>query len=68
MARVCEICKKGVLSGRHVRHKASGNWQLKAQRKVRKIRPNLRNLHVFTEVGTPENIKVCMKCYKRIRS
>ena len=68
MAKICEICKKGTTTGNNIRHKETGGWALKAPRTGRKLLPNLRTLKVQTENGSVGTIKVCMKCYKRMRA
>jgi ribosomal protein L28 len=68
MAKICEICKKGTVSGHHIKHKQAGGWALKAPKTNRKLVPNLRSIEVVSEAGKNVRIKVCMKCYKRIRA
>ena len=53
MARVCEVCGKGKVSGNNVSH---SNRHTK-----RTWSPNLRNVKAVVE-GTPKTIKVCTKC------
>ncbi len=68
MANICEICKKGTMTGRHIKHKQTGGWALKAPRTNRKLSPNLRTIKVAYEKGGTEKVKVCMKCYKRLQA
>lgn len=71
MSKICDICNKGALTGNNIQHKQTGSWALKAPKTKKRSNPNLRN--VMVRVGDDEknsniNIKVCMKCYKKIRS
>ncbi len=62
----CDLCNKQSFFGRNIRHKASGSWARKATRTSKTQLPNLRNLKMLNENGTPVVIKVCMSCYKAI--
>jgi large subunit ribosomal protein L28 len=55
MARVCEVCGKGKVSGNNVSH---SNRHTK-----RTWSPNLRNVKAVVE-GTPKTIKVCTRCLR----
>ena len=71
MARICEVCGAQTLSGSNRMHKrgssgAGGVWAHKAPRTLHKWKPNLRKVKVLIDT-TPASIKVCMKCYKKIR-
>lgn len=68
MAKICEICKKGTTFGRHIRHKEVGHWGLKAPKKGRKLYPNLRTVRLIAEDTPSLKVKVCMKCYKRLKA
>ncbi|NLN82847.1 MAG: 50S ribosomal protein L28 [Firmicutes bacterium] len=55
MARVCEICGKGV---------GSGNKVSKAINKSRrKWAPNLQNVNAVVN-GTPRKLRVCTRCIR----
>ncbi|MFH1729643.1 MAG: 50S ribosomal protein L28 [Pseudomonadota bacterium] len=55
MAKVCEICGKGIQFGNNVSH---------ANNKTKRIfRPNLQNKKVVLN-GTSKKIVVCTKCIK----
>ncbi|MCA9382276.1 hypothetical protein KC660_02610 [Candidatus Dojkabacteria bacterium] len=41
-------------------------WRFRATAKPRKLRPNLRKAQVYVD-GSVTNLKMCMKCYKRIQ-
>ncbi|MBN2651539.1 MAG: 50S ribosomal protein L28 [Spirochaetales bacterium] len=68
MARVCDICGKGTVTGNSVPRsgqakKKGGVGQHIGVKTRRLFRPNL--VKVKTEVdGTVKTVKVCMKCLK----
>lgn len=55
MARVCEICGKGKVSGNQVSHSNRHNKRTWA--------PNLRVVRAVVD-GTPKKIKVCTRCLR----
>lgn len=55
MARVCEVCNKGKVSGNQVSH---SNRHTK-----RTWAPNLRSVKAIVE-GSPKRIKVCTRCLR----
>jgi len=62
---VCDICSKGVQHGNHIRHKHSGQWKLKAQRKKRTFMPNLQSVRaVINSGGGVRRLRVCTQCLK----
>ncbi|MFZ8834351.1 MAG: 50S ribosomal protein L28 [Candidatus Caldipriscus sp.] len=59
MARVCEICGKGVMTGYHVSHSN--------KRTKRKFYPNLHKAKV--RIGSSVRVaRVCTKCYRRYKA
>ena len=55
MARVCDICGKGPITGHHVSH---------ANNKVnRRWYPNLQNVRAMVG-GTVKRLRVCTRCLK----
>lgn len=55
MAKYCEVCKKGVMSGNKVSH---------SNRKSRRIwAPNIQRIRVL-EDGTPVRKYVCTRCLR----
>lgn len=55
MARVCEICGKGVVYGRqrsHAENKSNRTWA-----------PNLKKVKAVVN-GTPKTLKVCTSCLR----
>jgi len=58
MARVCEICKKGPISGNQVSH---------SHRKTRRRwLPNLQSTRIVTPHGS-RSIRVCTRCLRTQR-
>ncbi|NLO83452.1 MAG: 50S ribosomal protein L28 [Clostridiales bacterium] len=55
MARVCDICKKGVVFGNNVSHSK--------RRTNRKWVPNINKVRAIVN-GRPKTIKVCTKCIR----
>jgi len=59
MAARCDICGKGTITGHNVSH---------SNRRTKRIfKANLRKVRIIDEKGRKKTIKVCMKCYKRLR-
>lgn len=55
MARVCEICNKGAISGNNVSH---------SNRHTRRVwLPNIRTVKAIVN-GTPKRIQVCTRCLR----
>lgn len=55
MARFCEVCGKGTMSGNHVSH---------SNRKTRRVwAPNVQNCRVVVN-GAPKRIGVCTRCLR----
>lgn len=68
MARRCEICGKGTVSGQVVPRKGQakkkgGVGQHIGVTKKRVFRPNLLSVKTMID-GTPQTIKVCTRCLK----
>jgi large subunit ribosomal protein L28 len=56
MARVCEICGKGPVTGNNVSH---------AHNKTRRRwLPNLQNVRTVSEAGGTKRIRVCTRCIR----
>lgn len=66
MAKVCELCSKSTVAGRHIQHHHSVGWRYKAPKSVRNFKPNIRKVKVEVD-GEPKSIFVCMKCYKKLQ-
>ena len=58
MAKVCEICGKGAISGCRITH-----WM---KRNKRLFRPNIRKVRAIVD-GTPQIVNVCTRCLRSNR-
>lgn len=68
MARVCEICGKGTISARSKKHNVrESGWKFRATSKPTKLAPNLRKVKLVDTEDNIESVKVCMKCYKKLK-
>ena len=68
MARRCEICGKGTVSGQIVPRKGKpkkqgGVGQHIGVTKKREFRPNLVTIKTLID-GTPKTIKICIRCLR----
>lgn len=58
MARVCEVCGKGIMRGHKVSH---------AKQRTKKIfKPNLQTVRVVVD-GRKRKMKVCTKCLRTLK-
>jgi large subunit ribosomal protein L28 len=69
MARVCEVCGKGVAMGNSVAHRGKAKYLGGVGTKVtgitrRKFRPNLQRVQVTTPQGTHKTMRVCTQCIR----
>ena len=55
MSKTCEICGKHPMSGKTISHAHNVNNRI--------FYPNLRTIKQVID-GTPQRIKICMKCLK----
>ncbi|MEZ4357410.1 MAG: 50S ribosomal protein L28 [Eubacteriales bacterium] len=55
MAKYCEICKKGIMSGNKVSHSN--------RKSKRKWAPNIRHV-TMTVDGSPKKMYVCTRCIR----
>ncbi|HZW48822.1 MAG: 50S ribosomal protein L28 [Negativicutes bacterium] len=55
MARVCEICGKGMTTGNNVSKRGNRNHKT--------IAPNLQTVHAIVG-GTPKRMQVCTRCIR----
>lgn len=56
MAKYCEVCKKGVVSGNNVSHSH--------KKTKRKWAPNVQRVRVVDENGAPSRKYVCTRCLR----
>jgi large subunit ribosomal protein L28 len=66
MAKVCHMCGKSTIAGKNIQHKHSEGWRYKAPRTNRQFKPNLKKIKLEVD-GKPTKVRICMKCYKRLR-
>lgn len=69
MARVCEICGKGVTKGNSVAHRGKAKYLGGVGTKItgitrREFRPNLQRVRATTANGTHKTMKVCTQCIR----
>ena len=59
MARVCQICGKGTVSGKNRSHSM--------RKTCRTYKPNLQTKKILFDEGLEVKIRMCTKCYKTYR-
>lgn len=60
------MCGKSTIAGKNIQHKHSEGWRYKAPRTNRQFKPNLKNIELEVD-GETKKVRICMKCYKRLR-
>lgn len=74
MANKCDLTGKSVMSGGNRKHRrgssgGGGAWAHKAQKTLRKWKPNLRKTKLKNlQTGAIEELKISMKAYKKLRT
>jgi large subunit ribosomal protein L28 len=63
VATRCEVCGKGTMIGRHIRSNVSALWALRAPKKSRTFKANVRNATVMLN-GQPSRVKICTRCLR----
>lgn len=61
----CEVCGTRTQVGRHIRHTASGRWELKAPKKPRHWSVNVQRKRVMLD-GRYRRINVCTRCIRTL--
>ena len=61
----CDVCGKGKLFGRHIRHQASGKWALRAPKKPRAWTANVKRRRVTLE-GRRRLLNICTRCLRTL--
>ena len=59
----CDVCGKGTIFGRNIRHKHSGRWERKAPRTNRAFRANVLK-KTFVIEGRKVKLSVCTRCLR----
>ncbi len=63
----CEICGKGKMVGRNIRHKHSGLWEKRASKTLRIFKPNLHHGKILLN-GVVKSVKACASCLARYKA
>ncbi len=61
----CEVCGTRTQFGRHIRHKASGRWELKAPKKPRHWAVNVQRKRVMLD-GRYRRVNICTRCIRTL--
>lgn len=61
----CDICGKGRLAGKYIRHQASGKWALRAPKKPRWWLGNVQRKRLFMG-GRYTRLNVCTRCLRTL--
>ncbi len=61
----CDVCGTRTQIGRHIRHKASGRWQLKATKKPKHWRVNVQRKRVQID-GRYRRVNACTRCIRSL--
>jgi len=61
VSQVCDLCGKGIISGRKVARTGTRGWV--KRRSKRTFKPNLRQVKVMVN-GKMKRMRICAKCLK----
>ncbi len=59
----CDVCGKGRQFGRHVRHKATGKWALRAPKRPRSWAANVQRKRLEID-GRRQVVNICTRCLR----
>jgi large subunit ribosomal protein L28 len=62
----CDYCGKTKQFGRHIRHKHSIGWALRAPKKNRVFNPNVQKTKVMVE-GQLRSVHICTRCLRTMQ-
>ena len=73
----CEVCETRTQFGRHIRHQASGRWELKAPKKPRRWSVNVQRKRVMlagpleaaalkAPNGRYRRVNICTRCIRTL--
>ena len=65
MATRCEVCHKGTVVGRSIRSNVSQGWLLRAPKKSRTFKANVRPATVMMN-GQPRRLQICTRCLRTL--
>jgi large subunit ribosomal protein L28 len=63
VASRCEFCGKGTAVGRRIRSKVSAGWALRAPKKSRTFKANIRPATILVN-GEPKRVHICTRCLR----
>ncbi|HXI14877.1 MAG TPA: 50S ribosomal protein L28 [Chloroflexota bacterium] len=63
MASRCEVCGKGTVIGRNIRSNVSALWKLRAPKKSRTFKANVRKATLMFG-GQPLSVNICTRCLR----
>ena len=59
----CDMCDKGPVFGRNIRHRHSGQWLRRAPKTSRMFHPNIQNATIYVN-GVAKKVKICTRCLR----
>lgn len=62
----CEFCGKSKQFGRHIRHKHSIGWALRAPKKPRAFSPNVQKTKLMID-GAMRTVHICTRCMRTLQ-
>ena len=65
MATRCEVCGKGTVIGRNIRSNVSQGWLLRAPKKSRTFKANVRPATILVK-GQPTRVDICTRCLRTL--
>lgn len=65
MASRCEVCGKGTVIGRNIRSNVSALWKLRAPKKSRTFKANVRKATIMLG-GQPTSVNMCTRCLRTL--
>ena len=63
MAASCEVCGRGTVFGRNIRHKHTGRWERKAPKTNRTFKMNLHVRQALIQ-GVMRKARLCTRCMR----
>ncbi len=65
MASRCEVCGKGTAIGRNIRSNVSALWKLRAPKKSRTFKANVRKATIMV-AGRATRVNSCTRCLRTL--
>ena len=63
MAAKCQVCGKGTVFGRNIRHRHAGRWERKAPKTNRSFAANVHKRIVYVN-SEPVRMSICTRCLR----